>query len=396
VFDAVDLTGHLESLKHFTVIESWSVRVFHVIDRLDPFGGASIACLRLAQPLAASVSVTVVSRQPDETLPQGLLDQVQTVFWRQTPNVELLEHALQDADVVHLHGIWDPALRLAAQVCRSLDTPYAVTPHGMLAHWPMAQKRLKKRVYLATLGRPMLWNAANVHFTAEQEKEQSQRHLRHNRTWVCPLINDLGEDLAGPNEVEQRLQGEAEDPKPLRLLFLSRLNPKKGPDLAIESLAHLPGVILQIAGRDDPGYRGRLKAQAESLGVADRIEWIGEVSENRKRELYRRSDLFILPSHQENFGQVLVEAMANGLPVLTTKNVDIWQELQSGGALIAPADAKAVAGRIASLIGPRRELACRSAEAREFVRRWLDVSAARDRYIAWYEGLIGANQQASR
>lgn len=368
--------------------------VLHVLDSLDPFGGASVACVRLATPTAKlpNFNVAIASHQPPQPWAPGTFDPFAMHLWKGEVDRDMLRSALEAADVVHLHGIWDPVLRLAGAICAALGKPYVLTPHGMLADWPMSQKPLKKRFYLATLGHRLLRDVHTVHFTAEQEREQSQPRLGHGRVWVAPLINDLSADLDASEHLSPRTP--PTDPSlPATALFLSRLNNKKGPDRAIDMLRDLPNVELWIAGRDDPTYRAQLQQRAESIGVHDRIRWIGEVDEAEKRRLYQTAHVFVLPTHQENFGQVLVEAMANRLPVVTTRNVDIWRELESGGAVIAEETPRVFADAVRQLLGDPDGCADRSTRGHAFVRDWLNVEAGLKQYQAWYRA-IATGQRA--
>ncbi|MEM8738122.1 MAG: glycosyltransferase [Planctomycetota bacterium] len=368
--------------------------ILHVIDSLDPFGGASVACVRLAASLATrpGFSVAIASRKPPQAWAAGAFDHCTLHLWDDEADPPKLDAAIDAADVVHLHGVWDRVLRLAATACTARGKPYAVTPHGMLADWPMSQKPLKKRFYLHTFGRRLLRDAHAIHFTAEQERRQSERRFGHGRVWVAPLINDLTTDLAASDYLPPRSPPVDPAQRPITL-FLSRLHRKKGPDRAINMLAYLPGVELWIAGRDNPVYRAELEHLAQGLGVDDRIRWVGEVDEAEKRQLYQTAHALVLPTHQENFGQVLVEAMANGLPVITTRNVDIWREIESGGAVIADPEASAFAHAVKALFEDPVHCAARSTRGRAFVRQWLDPEAGLQAYRPWYESLIRTSSE---
>jgi glycosyltransferase involved in cell wall biosynthesis len=120
------------------------------------------------------------------------------------------------------------------------------------------------------------------------------------------------------------------------LLFLSRIHEKKGCDLLIEAFARTadldPNVQLVMAGPDQTGWATALKAQAERLGIADRITWTGMLQGDLKWGAFYASELFVLPSHQENFGIAVAEALGCGLPVLISNKVNIWREIEADGA----------------------------------------------------------------
>ncbi len=362
----------------------------HIIDSLDPFGGASVACLRLAQGLAdEGDQVTIASADPREGISVVDPDRVGLALWpRDGHSDELLDHEITKADVIHLHGVWDPVLRDAAARCRRAGKPYVLTPHGMLSTWPMAQKAWRKRLYLATSGRALLNGAHTIHLTANAEQDQASRWVPREKTWVAPLVNDLstylgaGFDPSGCPEIPNR---PADAPM---ALFLSRLHPKKGPDRAIAALPLIPRLHLALAGRDDPAYRAELSAMAQRLGVTDRIHWVGEVTEAEKIQLYQDVDFFWLPTHQENFGQVLVEAMAVNCPVVVTQGTDIWAKLQEGGAVIVEPDPASMAAAINPLLDAPAELKQRGLRGRPFVRGWLDPAACVQPYRELYHSCL--------
>ncbi|HWI15874.1 MAG TPA: glycosyltransferase, partial [Burkholderiales bacterium] len=101
-----------------------------------------------------------------------------------------------------------------------------------------------------------------------------------------------------------------------------------------------PALHLVMAGPEQEGYGAALRELAARLGIADRITWTGMLSGSEKWGAYRAADAFILPSHQENFGIVVAEALACGVPVLISNKVNIWREVEADGAgLVANDDA---------------------------------------------------------
>jgi glycosyltransferase involved in cell wall biosynthesis len=134
------------------------------------------------------------------------------------------------------------------------------------------------------------------------------------------------------------------------LLYLSRIHPKKGCDLLIAAFAKAalqdPALHLVLAGPGDEEWVSKLKAQAAQLGVQQRVTFTGMLQGDVKWGAYDAADAFVLPSHQENFGIVVAEALASGVPVLTTYQVNIWREVQQEGAGIIHADTQAGADQL--------------------------------------------------
>ena len=126
------------------------------------------------------------------------------------------------------------------------------------------------------------------------------------------------------------------------LLFLSRIHPKKGCDILIRAFARIasayPDLDLVMAGPDQVGWRLTLEGIARVEGIAARVHWPGMVKGDVKWGAYRAAEAFVLPSHSENFGMVVAEALACNLPVLITKKVNIWREVEAGGGGLVSRD----------------------------------------------------------
>ncbi len=304
--------------------------------------------------------------------------------------------AIAGADAVHLHVPWDPVCLRLARMARRAGVPYVVGIHGMLDDWCMEQKRLKKRLYLAIAGRRMLERAAAVHVTAEAEGVQSSKWYPRGRPVVLPLIFDLAqyEDLPGPGLARQAFGSAFSGNGRPVLLFLSRLHPKKRVELLIEAAAALRNEGLDvraiIAGTGEPAYERSLRELADSLGVAGRVGFVGFVSGREKLSLYETADVFVLPTSQENWGFVLLESLACGTPVITTRGVDIWSELLgSGAAIIVEQTAAAVAAAVAGLLRDRPRHEAMRRKARAWALRNLAPEAVIARYEELYAGLRG-------
>ncbi len=306
--------------------------------------------------------------------------------WSRDPRVMPL---LDGCDVLHLHVPWDPALPALAREAARRGIPYLVSAHGMLDEWSMTQSRLKKRLYHAGLGRRLLEGAAAVHCTAASELQQSRRWFPRGRGVVLPLVIDLTPYLELPpaalaEEAFAEALGDAGEPV---LLFLSRLHIKKGVDLLPEIAARLRergvGFRMLVAGPDMDGSGERLKQTVRERKLGDAVHVVGKVMGGLKGSLYRRADLFVLPTHQENFGLVLPESMACGTPVVTTRGVDIWRELEEHGATVVDRTAEAFADAIERRLADRADLKARG----ERGRAWVMQRFAPDAVASGFEDL---------
>jgi glycosyltransferase involved in cell wall biosynthesis len=304
--------------------------------------------------------------------------------WQLLPRgvAEGLEGLLREAEVVHLHAPWTPSNLQIAKAARRVGTPYVLSIHGMLDDWSMAQKSLKKRVFLAVAGNRLLRGAAALHCTAEAELDQASRWFDRGKGVVLPWLFDLA-----PFE---HLPDASESPRP-SLLFLSRVHPKKG----IERLLGAAGMLrrrgidcdVMIAGPGDADYVARLSELAAREGVGERVRFVGMVRGAEKLALYRSADLFVLPTSQENFGLVLLESLACGTPVVTTKGVDIWKELEGAGASIVDATPQRLAGAIEGLLKDRAALKALGCRGRKWVFERYEPRRLASAYEAFYRGV---------
>lgn len=313
---------------------------------------------------------------------------------RPTPAAtKLLTRLFKACHAVHLHTPWEPANIHAASLCRSLGVPYIVSVHGMLDDWSMAQRSLKKRIYLALAARRMLERAAHVHCTAEAELTQSKRWYPRGTGRVVPLVFDLApyRNLPGPDLARNAFTIDAARPV---VLFLSRIHVKKGVHILVDAMKILAGrgvdAQLLIAGTGDEDYTRQITDQIASLGLTGRARLLGMVKGPEKVSLYQAADLFALPTSQENFGFVLPEALACGTPAITTKGVDTWPELESSGStLIADQTAEAFADAIATLLAQPDRRQEMGKKGRTWVLEALDPDAVARRYADLYREAAG-------
>lgn len=277
---------------------------------------------------------------------------------------------LPRADVLHLHGIWTTSNWQAAAIARSLCVPYVVSSHGMLDRWCMTQGSAKKMVHLALASGKGLRAARAIHCTARAEAEQAHAAVKGITTRVVELPFDATPFAPHATREAAILTARAAFPElyakaagaPI-ILFMSRLHAKKGVLPLIQAWKELascstlkPLPMLALAGPfDPPSYESVIRDAVKTSPLRDRIALLGSIQGDAKLALLQAADLFILPTSQENFGYAILESLASGTPVVTTKGVDIWQELeQSGGCVIvepAPANIAATVAKLLTDVG---------------------------------------------
>ena len=226
--------------------------------------------------------------------------------------------------IVHDHGLWLPSNYVTARTAARNAIPYVVSVRGMLEPWSLQQQRFRKRLAWQVYQRRILANAAVLHATAESEAE-AIRSLGL-KTPIAVIPN--GVSVPGEEVYPKGTRGTR------RALFLSRVHPKKGLVHLLGAWAKLrpEGWELIIAGPDEDGHRAELEALTNRFGLNDAVSFLGAFADSEKWDLYASADLFVLPTHSENFGIVVAEAMAMGLPVITTKGAPwaLLEEIDAG------------------------------------------------------------------
>jgi glycosyltransferase involved in cell wall biosynthesis len=227
------------------------------------------------------------------------------------------------ADILHNNGVWMMPNIYAGTVARRRGLPLVFSPHGMFSEWSMAFSRRRKQVAWWCLGqRRAVAATACFHATSESEASDIRRLGFRQPVAVVPHgidLPDLGSAVPGADHERRRT-----------VLFLSRIHPKKGVPILLCAWRRLerqfPDWDLVIAGPDEAGHLAAVRNLARELDL-ERVSFHGPAYGADKQSLYRHADLFVLPTHSENFGMVVAEALSYGVPVITTTGTP-WQELE--------------------------------------------------------------------
>lgn len=249
-------------------------------------------------------------------------------------------------DVVIVNGIWQFPSFITHRILRGSQTPYFVFTHGMLDPWfkrTYPLKHLKKMLYWPWGEYPVLRDAAAVLFTCEEEKILARESFWPYRCNEQVVNYGTASPTGDPAQQRQAFFAHFPQLAEKRLfLFLSRIHAKKGCDLLLKAFARIAdqdaALHLVMAGPDQSGWQPQLERLAQSLGIAERITWTGMLQGDLKWGVMHAAELFVLPSHQENFGIAVAEAMACGVPVLISNKVNIWREIEADGAGIVAND----------------------------------------------------------
>ena len=286
----------------------------------------------------------------------------------------------QDYDLVHLHSVFLAPTAMAARAARQHNVPYVVSPRGMLVPELIDRKSgTIKRLWMSAVERRTFADAAAIHFTARQEWDDA---IRTRIPLPAPFVVPNGTELPEVPTTSQRGG---------TILFLGRINWKKGIDLLIDAMALLPDFRLIVAGNDEESLLAGLRAQATRYGTLERIEFAGPVSGLAKQRLLETSAALVLPSHSENFGNVVLEAMAAATPVIVSPEVGLASEVTAAEAgLVVDRDPASLATAIRQLLRDPADAARMGRNGRAAVERrftWERVAAEMEQH---YAGLIAA------
>ncbi|NEP77050.1 MAG: glycosyltransferase [Okeania sp. SIO3B3] len=278
-------------------------------------------------------------------LPIHALGSQAKMFWS-SGLINFLKAHAAEYDAVIAHGLWRFSSYGTRLGLKGQKTPYFLYTHGMLDPWFNKAYPLKtvfKKLYYPFTEYPALRDARGVIFTCQEEQRLAATSFAPYK--VNPMVLPLG-IVSPPSNVDgQRDAFFAQYPElngKRLLLFISRIHPKKGCDLLLDAFAKVadsnPELHLVMAGPDQTGWVVKLQEQAQALGIADRVTWTGMITGDVKWGAFRAAEAFVLPSHQENFGFVVVEAMACGTPVLISDKVNIHTEVTQAGAGLVETD----------------------------------------------------------
>lgn len=339
----------------------------------------------------ASLDAPGQSYEQDFPLPLHMLGPSKTGY-RYCPRLVpwLRQHA-REYDAVVVDGLWQYHGLGTWRALQGQKVPYFVFPHGMNDPWfkhAYPLKHLKKWLYWPWAEYRVLRDAAAVIFTCEEEKLKSRESfwLYRCKEAVTAFGTQLPPQDGEPLKAKflaayPELQGKR------LLLFLGRMHEKKGCDLLVDAFSQLaaqhPDVQLVLVGPDDAGLVEQYMAVARQRGVANRVSWLGMLGGDLKWGAFHAADAFALPSHQENFGIAVAEALGCSKPVLISNKVNIWREIEQGGGGLVEDDTLAGTHKLLS-----RWLAMSPAESAAMGVRGKDVFMRHFTVEAMAQGLL--------
>lgn len=309
-------------------------------------GGLFTSVRRLVESLhdREDASVNVIGLRDERTIDDieewrddvrpTALSVVGPARWGYAPR---LQRAIRDTepDIVHVHGIWMYTSMVSGRYGRRTETPYLITPRGMLDPWAITHSGWKKKLAGWLFENRNMSKAACLHALCRREAKAIRSYGLE--TPVCevpnavdlPVLSEQGEDCHSRKFGDQRV-----------LLFLGRIHPKKGLRELIEAWEGLSekqrkGWVVAVVGWDDGGFEKKLKEEVQKRGLQEEISFLGPRFGAEKEAMYRRADAFVLPSHGEGLPMTILEAWSYQLPVLMTPECNLEIGFDRGAALQA-------------------------------------------------------------
>ena len=300
----------------------------------------------------------------------------------------------ENVHIVHQHGIWTGVSRTTNILRQRYGIPTVVAPHGSLEGWAFNKSRWKKRLALALYERANLQKVSCLHACSNQEVSGFRDFGLNNPIAVIP--NGVGNSWLKSEGSGSTFRKKFNIPESMKIfLYLSRITPIKGLPMLIEAIASIrqqfSDCVLVLAGADEFNHLKDVQKAINDFGIQNNVVLTGMLKDQVKRDAFAAADVFILPTHRENFAIVVAEALAAGVPVITTKGAP-WQELVtydcgwwtdiSAGALaVALQDACARSPEVLKAMGER---------GRKLVSSHYTWKQAAEMTIELYEWLLGS------
>lgn len=333
------------------------LNILHITPTYLPalrYGGPIKSVHGLCRALAKSghhvqVLTTNVDGDTDSTVPLNEvveMDGVQVWYFPShkfrriyfAPAMKTFLHAhIREFDLLHLHCIYGWPMAMAASTARKYEIPYVVSPRGMLVDELIHKKNLYvKSLWITLVERRNLRHAAGIHLTTEREVLHLKNlKFRTEKTFVIP--NGVDSSTVSPQSPHQlNIEKINKSKRPLNserlIIFLGRICWTKGLDRLIAALPFIENAHLIVAGSDEDNYQSKLVHIARSLNVESRVTFIGFISDDAdKFALLKGATILVLPSYSENFGNVVLEAMSVGCPVVVSPGVGLASMVQESG-----------------------------------------------------------------
>ena len=392
------------------------MKILHVIPAIAPrYGGPSRAIVEMCkgvrdldvETLIATTDADGRGRLPVKSGQLTEYEGLDTIFFRRqwseafkysSPLASWLGAHVTDFDVVHVHAVFSHSSLAAAKACRRHDVPYIVRPLGSLDPWSLGQKRFQKRMLWHAGVKQLLQGASAIHYTAREEQRLAERLPGLAPGAVIPLGIDVALlSVAVQDGTDHDTPDSDRSPY---VLVLGRLHAKKGIPGLIEAFLDVvqcdgfDSWRLVIAGDGDCGYAKSLDRLIQKRDGKRRISFPGWLDGQARVAMLRNAALLAMPSHQENFGLSAVEAMACGVPVFVSRQVNISDEVEAAQAgWVTSLENIEFRQRLGEALADENERTRRGAAGRQLVSGKYTWPVAARQLLELYESIMHGTEQ---
>ena len=307
---------------------------------------------------------------------------------------KMLAKNAKDFDIIHITSVFLFASTLGAYYAKKYKKPYIISPRGSLMKEPLSRKStFLKKIYLACIEKNNLKNADAIHFTSSQEeKEYKEEKFPVKGSFLIPNSFDIVDFKKEVGKGTVRRHFGIPDNAPL-VLFLSRISWKKGFDTLIPAFKNvrdaIPDAKLLIAGGDEEGYKKNVGLLITNYKLQNDVIFTGMLLGDDKIGAYKDANVFVLPSYSENFGMVVVEALALGIPTIITEGVALSSEIKKENiGIVVKKDVRELSNAIISVLQHPEKFSKMTEQGREFVARKFSPEIIAKKFAEVYEEII--------
>ncbi|OGW77821.1 MAG: hypothetical protein A2Z83_05695 [Omnitrophica bacterium GWA2_52_8] len=302
---------------------------------------------------------------------------------------EAVMRNIHDFDMVHLQAIFIWTTWMAGRIAKNNHKPYVLSLHGTLdPDLIIRRHQCHKQVWLKLFDEYTLKHASGIHATSNLEAQKL------NTCVVCRGKIFVVPNGYSGNSAEENVLQSGKVPAELSrydqfVLFLGRIHPIKGLDRLIQALSLVPRAVLVIAGNDENGYQAVLEKLIVAVRVQDRVFFTGPVYGRQKEELLRRAVLFVMPSYSESFGSSVLEAMAQGCPVVVTPQVGLAETVKREGCgVVTDGDPENLGRCLRELLQNPEALAAMGEKGKIVAEQQFDWKIIAQSMVCHYERLL--------
>jgi glycosyltransferase involved in cell wall biosynthesis len=300
----------------------------------------------------------------------------------------LIQH-LKAYDLVHSHTLFAPMISLTHGLCRWYKVPYVMTPHGMLEPWALAYKAWKKKLYYQCFEKSALQLASAVHVLSSVEAEQVTALGMSSAVVVPNGINSKG--ISDVVSAEEFYQAFPETVGKTLILFLGRIDPKKGLDLLAAAFANahawFPNTHLVIAGPDSIDFTPTVRAYFAHHHCLDAVTFTGMLEGDLKSAALAAACVYVAPSYSEGFSISVLEGMAAGLPCIITHGCNFPEAAEAEAAYVVEAESEALAEALRQCLGNLGQAQAMGQRARELIGRFYTWEQSAKKLLDLYESI---------